>query len=125
MINRMDQRNDLKIVYDQVGTPTYAEDLGRAIMQIISDVDAGNLDFVPGIFNYSNEGVCSWYDLAMEVCRLINCKGSVFPVETSEYPLPAKRPVYSVLSKTKIKETYGVEVPYWRESLEKCIKSLL
>ncbi len=125
MINRMDQRNDLRIVYDQVGTPTYAEDLARAIMQIISDVEAGNTAFVPGIFNYSNEGVCSWYDLAMEVCRLINCKGLVLPIETHEYPIPAKRPVYSVLNKSKIKEVYGVEVPYWRASLEKCIKSLL
>lgn len=125
MINRMDQRSDLKIVYDQLGTPTYAEDLARAIMQIISDVDTEKRDFVPGIFNYSNEGVCSWYDLAVEVCRLINCKGEVYPVETHEYPLPAKRPVYSVLNKSKIKEVYGVEVPYWRDSLEKCIKNLL
>lgn len=125
MINRMDQRNDLRIVYDQVGTPTYAEDLARAVMQIISDVESGKSVFVPGIFHYSNEGVCSWYDLAKEVCRLINCKGSIIPVETHEYPLPAKRPVYTVLNKSKIKETYGVEVPYWRDSLEKCIKNLL
>ncbi len=125
MINRMDQRNDMRIVYDQVGTPTYAEDLARATMQIISDVESGKSAFVPGIFNYSNEGVCSWYDLAMEVCRMINCKGYVFPVETHEYQLPAKRPVYSVLNKSKIKEVYGVEVPYWRESLEKCIKNLI
>ncbi len=125
MINRMDQRNDLRIVYDQVGTPTYAEDLARAIMQIISDVDSDHLDFVPGIFNYSNEGVCSWYDMAVEICRLINCKGNVHPIESHEYPLPAKRPAYSVLNKSRIKEFYGVEVPYWRESLEKCIKNLL
>lgn len=125
MINRMDQRTDLKIVYDQIGTPTYAEDLARAIMKIISDVDSGNLAFVPGIFHYSNEGVCSWYDLTMEICRLINCKGQVLPIETDEYPLPAKRPVYSVLNKSKIKEVYDVEVPYWRDSLEKCIKNLL
>jgi len=125
MINRMDQRNDLRIVYDQVGTPTFAEDLARAIMQIISDVDAHNKEFVPGVFNYSNEGVCSWYDLAVEVCRLINCKGNVIPIETHEYPTPAKRPVYSVLNKSRIKEVYGVEVPYWRDSLEKCIKNLL
>lgn len=125
MINRMDQRSDLRVVYDQVGTPTYAEDLARAIMQIISDVDAEELPFIPGIFNYSNEGVCSWYDLAVEICRLINCKGNVFPVETRDYPMPAPRPAYSVLNKTRIKEVYGVEIPYWRESLEKCIKNLL
>lgn len=125
MINRMDQRSDLRIVYDQVGTPTYAEDLAKAIMQIISDVESGKLIFVPGIFHYSNEGVCSWYDLAMEVCRLINCKGYIVPVETHEYPLPARRPVYTVMNKSKIKEIYGVDVPYWRDSLEKCIKNLL
>jgi len=125
MINRMDQRSDLRIVYDQVGTPTFAEDLARAIMQIISDVESNKSDFVPGIFNFSNEGVCSWYDLAMEVCRLINCKGYVLPIETHEYPVPAKRPVYSVLNKSRIKEVYGIEVPYWRDSLEKCIKNLL
>ena len=125
MINRMDQHADLKIVYDQVGTPTYAEDLARAIMQIIDHVDSGKTEFTPGIFHYSNEGVCSWYDLAMEICRLINCKGMIFPIETIEYPTPAKRPVYSVLNKSKIKEVYNVDVPYWRMSLEKCIKNLL
>lgn len=125
MINRMDLRSDLRVVYDQIGTPTFAEDLARAIMKIISDVDSGQSTFVPGLFHYSNEGVCSWYDLAVEVCRLINCKGNVIPIETHEYPTPAKRPVYSVLNKSRIKEVYGVEVPYWRESLEKCIKNLL
>jgi len=125
MINKMDLKSDLKVVYDQVGSPTYAEDLARAIMQIISDVDAGHREFVPGIYHYSNEGVCSWYDLAVEICRQINCKGKVIPIETSEYPAPAKRPPFSVLNKSRIKEVYGVEVPHWRESLEKCIKNLL
>ena len=125
MINRMDQYDDINVVYDQIGTPTYAEDLARAIMQIISNAEAGHMPFVPGIFHYSNEGVCSWYDLAMEICRLITCKGKILPVETAEYPLPAKRPPYSVLNKSKIREVYGVEVPYWRDSLEKCIKNLL
>jgi len=125
MINRMDQRSDLKVVYDQVGTPTYAEDLARAIMQIISEVDAGKRDFTPGIFHYSNEGICSWYDLAITVCRLINCSGNVIPIETHQYPTPAPRPAYSVLNKSKIKRVYGVKVPYWRDSLEQCIKNLL
>ncbi|MCK5067240.1 MAG: dTDP-4-dehydrorhamnose reductase [Bacteroidales bacterium] len=125
MINRMDQRSDLKVVYDQVGTPTYAEDLAQAIMQIISDVDSGKKDFTPGIFHYSNEGICSWYDLAIAVCRLINCSGKVIPVETHEFPTPAPRPAYSVLNKSKIKRVYEVKVPYWRDSLEQCIKNLL
>ena len=125
MINRMDQREELRIVYDQVGTPTYAEDLARAVMKIIADVDSGVSAFVPGIFHYSNEGVCSWYDLAMEICMMNNCRGKVIPIETADYPLPAVRPVYSVLNKARIKKTYHVEVPYWRQSLEKCIRSLL
>jgi len=125
MINRMDQRSDLKVVYDQVGTPTYAEDLARAIMQIISEVDSGKIDFTPGIYHYSNEGICSWYDLAITICRLINCSGNVIPIETHEYPTPAPRPAYSVLNKSKIKRVYGVKVPYWRDSLEQCIKNLL
>jgi dTDP-4-dehydrorhamnose reductase len=125
MINRMDNRGDLKVVYDQIGTPTYAEDLALAVMQIISDVDAGNRPFVPGIFHYSNEGVCSWFDLAMEICRMINCKSMICPVESSEYPQPAKRPAYSVLNKSRIKEVYGVEVPYWKDSLQKCMKNLM
>lgn len=125
MINRMDQRSDLKVIYDQVGTPTYAEDLARAIMQIISEVDAGKKDFTPGIFHYSNEGICSWYDFAIAICRLIKCSGKVIPIETHQYPTPAPRPAYSVLNKSKIKRVYGVEVPYWRDSLEQCIKNLL
>jgi len=125
MINRMDKYDDVKVVYDQIGTPTYAEDLAMALMQIISDVEEGKRDFVPGIFNYSNEGVCSWYDLAMEICRLIGCRGRVVPIETTGYPAPARRPAFSVLNKSKIREVYGVQVPYWRDSLEICIKNLL
>jgi dTDP-4-dehydrorhamnose reductase len=125
MINRMDQRSDLKVVYDQIGTPTYAEDLARAIMQIISDVDSNKAVFTPGIYHYSNEGVCSWYDLAIAICRLIDCSGKVIPIETHEFPTPAPRPAYSVLNKSKIKRVYGVKVPYWRDSLELCIKNLL
>lgn len=125
MINLMDKKQELSVVYDQVGSPTYAEDLARAIMQIISDVETGKSTFVPGIYNYSNEGVCSWYDLAIAICRQISCGGSILPVESSGYPLPAQRPPYSVLNKSRIKEFYGVEVPYWRDSLERCIKDLV
>ncbi|MFO7935906.1 MAG: dTDP-4-dehydrorhamnose reductase [Bacteroidales bacterium] len=125
MINRMDQHDDLMVVYDQVGTPTYAEDLAGAIMQIISDVEAGKSSFVPGVFHYSNEGVCSWYDLAIEICRLIHCRGLILPIETSDYPRPAQRPAYSVLNKSKIKNTYRVKIPYWRESLERCVNQLI
>ena len=125
MINKMDLKSDMKVVYDQVGSPTYAEDLAKAIMQIISDVDSDMIQFVPGIFNYSNSGVCSWYDITMEICRLIGCKAKVVPIESHEFPGAVKRPAYSVLNKSRIQEVYGVEVPYWRISLEKCIKDLL
>ena len=125
MINRMDLKSDLKVVYDQVGTPTYAEDLAKAIMQIISDVDSDMLQFAPGIFNYSNSGVCSWYDMTMEICRLIGCRAKVVPIESHEFAGAVKRPAYSVMNKSKIQEVYGVEVPYWRDSLERCIHNLM
>ena len=125
MINKMDLKSDLKVVYDQVGSPTYAEDLAKAIMQIISDVDSDMLQFVPGIFNYSNSGVCSWFDMTMEICRLIGCRAKVVPIESHQYSGTAKRPAYTVLNKSKIKDVYGVDVPYWRDSLEKCIQNLM
>jgi dTDP-4-dehydrorhamnose reductase len=125
MINKMDLKSDLKVVYDQVGSPTYAEDLAKAIMQIISDVDSDMIQFVPGIFNYSNSGVCSWFDMTMEICRLIGCRAKIVPVESHQFPAAVKRPAYSVMNKSKIKEVYGVDVPYWRDSLERCIKNLM
>jgi dTDP-4-dehydrorhamnose reductase len=125
MINKMDLKSDVKVVYDQVGSPTYAEDLAKSIMQIISDVESDMIQFVPGIFNYSNSGVCSWYDITMEICRLIGCKAKVVPVESHEFPGSVKRPAYTVLNKSRIQEVYGVEVPYWRASLERCIKNLM
>jgi dTDP-4-dehydrorhamnose reductase len=125
MINRMDQKTDLRVVYDQVGTPTYAEDLARAIMQIISDVDSDMIQFAPGLFNYSNSGVCSWFDLTKEICRLIGCKANILPIESSEFPAAVKRPAYSIMNKSRIQEVYGVKVPYWRDSLERCINDLI
>lgn len=125
MINKMDLKSDLKVVYDQIGSPTYAEDLAKAIMQIISDVDSDMLQFTPGIFNYSNSGVCSWFDMTMEICRIIGCRAKVVPIESHQLPGAVKRPAYSVMNKTKIREVYGVDVPYWRDSLEKCIQNLM
>jgi len=125
MIQRMKQRTDLRIVYDQIGTPTSAEDLAQAILQIISDVDSDMLAFEAGVFHYSNSGVCSWYDFAMEICRLIGCKTRIIPIESSGFPQPARRPLYSVLNKSLIQEVYGVKVPHWRQSLETCIHNLL
>lgn len=119
MIRLGKERNELGVVFDQIGTPTYAGDLATAIM---TAVDNG---IVPGVYHFSNEGVCSWYDFTKAIHRFAgvrNCK--VSPLHTSEYPTPAKRPAYSVLDKTKIKNTFGIEIPYWTDSLELCIGKL-
>lgn len=124
MMNRMDRKESLKVVYDQVGSPTYAEDLARAVMHIISGIENGTHEFVPGLFHYSNEGVCSWYDFAWEICSMLGCGTRPAPVDSGQFPQEAVRPAYAVLSKDKIKRVYGVEVPYWKESLQKCINGL-
>lgn len=120
MIRLGKEREELGVIFDQVGTPTSARDLARAIMTAIEK------GIVPGVYHFSDEGVCSWYDFTKAIHRLagINtCK--VKPLHTSEYPTAATRPAYSVLDKTKIKETYGIEIPYWEESLEECVSELI
>ena len=116
MIRLGKERESLGVVFDQIGTPTYAEDLARAIYVAI------NQGIVPGIYHFSNEGVCSWYDFTIAIHRIAGitaCK--VRPLHTDEYPAKAPRPNYSVLDKTKIKTTFGIEIPNWEESLTKCI----
>jgi len=113
------EKEQMGVVFDQIGTPTYARDLARAIARAI---DGG---IKPGVYHYSNEGVISWYDFAKAIHRIAGittCR--VSPLHTSEYPTPAKRPPYSVLDKTKIKETYSIEIPYWETSLEECIREM-
>ena len=119
---------ELKVVFDQVGTPTYALDLARAIAVVLDDY-AGVMDSAEysksGIYHYSNEGVCSWFDFTKMIAQYngtTECK--VNPCHSNEFPSPVKRPSYSVLDKTKIKETFGVEVPYWTDSLKVCIANL-
>ena len=114
------EREVLNFVFDQVGTPTYAGDLADAIIKIIDKMQKDG-KFYPGIYHYSNEGVCSWYDFATAVVSISGLKCLVKPIETREYPLPAKRPPYSVLNKAKIKNTFQIEIPHWLESLKKCI----
>ena len=125
ILDKAKEKDSLKVVFDQTGTPTYAADLAEAILNIISGVIKNRIAFNAGIYHYSNEGVCSWYDFANEIIREagINCK--VLPVISSEYPTAARRPFYSVLDKSKIKETYNLEIPHWRSSLQKCIKLLI
>ncbi len=113
------EKEQLGVIFDQIGTPTYARDLAVAIMTAVSK------GIVPGIYHFSNEGVISWYDFTKAIHRIAGidtCR--VRPLHTSEYPTPAARPHYSVLDKTKIKETYGIEIPYWEESLRECIAKL-
>ena len=119
MIRLGKEREELGVVFDQIGTPTYADDLAKAIM---TAVEKG---IKPGVYHFSNEGVTSWYDFTKAIHRIAGittCK--VRPIHTSEYPTPANRPHFSVLDKTKIKETYDMEIPYWEESLHKCIEKL-
>jgi dTDP-4-dehydrorhamnose reductase len=116
------EKKELRVTFDQVGSPTYAADLASAIMQIVRLSIEEEKNFIPGIYNYSNEGVCSWYDLAVEIINIkgIDCK--VVPVETWEYPLPARRPLYSVLNKNKIKSAFKLDIPHWKVSLTRFLK---
>ena len=119
MIRLGKERDKLGVVIDQIGSPTYAHDLAQVIFDIIEK------GFVRGIFHFANEGLCSWYDFAVTVHRLAGITGcKVNPILTRDYPTKAKRPLYSVLDKTKIKETYDIEIPHWEESLIKCIEKL-
>lgn len=111
------ERSELNVVSDQIGTPTNAQDLARVILFIIDQIEVGNDH--PGIYHYSNEGECSWYDFAVEIFKQNNVDCEVNPIPTSSYPTKAKRPNYSVLDKTKIKNTYSISIPHWIKSLEK------
>ena len=116
MIKLGGERDELNVVFDQVGTPTFGDDLAEVICKIImSD------KWVGGIYNYTNEGICSWYDFAVAIMELYNLDCKVHPVHSKDYKTKAERPLYSVLDKTKIKETYGIDIPYWRDSLKKCL----
>lgn len=120
MIRLGQEKTELGVIFDQIGTPTYAGDLAAAIMAAI------NHGIVPGIYHFSNEGVISWYDFTKAIHRIAGITSChVKPLHTAEYHTPAARPHYSVLDKTKIKQTYGIEIPYWEESLEKCVAKLL
>jgi dTDP-4-dehydrorhamnose reductase len=124
MIRLGKEREFLNVVFDQVGTPTYAEDLASTILKIMGKISADDKKFVAGIFHYSNEGVCSWYDFACAVMKLNGLKCKVYPIETKDYPVPAKRPEFGVLNKTKIKSTYGIDIHHWYSSLERMIDAL-
>lgn len=116
------EKESLNIVFDQTGTPTYAADLAAAIMHVVAGVIRNQLAFNSGIYNYSNEGVCTWYDFAIEIIREAGLKCNVKPVLSKDFRQVARRPSYSVMDKTKIKESFDLTIPYWRDSLLRCIK---
>lgn len=118
------EKDEIKVVNDQTGTPTWASDLASAIISILNITDEGKDYFIPGIYHYSNSGSCSWYDFACEIKKIKNLDIKIAPVSTAEFPLPAKRPQYSVLSLDKIKKTYRLAIPGWQESLMKCLNRL-
>ncbi len=122
MLRLGDERDELRVVFDQVGSPTYAADLADAILTIIKRTENGEKKFIPGIYHYSNEGAVSWFDFAYHILDMAGITCKITPVLSDEYPAPAPRPAYSVLNKSKIKETYGIEIPYWYDSLKKMIR---
>ncbi len=119
MLRLASEKDEINVVSDQIGSPTYAGDLAVAIHAIISAEK-----WQPGIYHFTNEGVASWYDFTKTIFEITGKDVKVNPIRTKEYPTPAKRPLYSVLSKNKIKNTFGLEIPYWRDSLKKCIEKL-
>jgi dTDP-4-dehydrorhamnose reductase len=118
------ERLELKVIFDQIGTPTYAADLAQAMLDMIAAQESGKGPGWQGIYHYSNEGVCSWYDFAVSIFEIRNLNVKVFPIETKEYPTPARRPHFSLLNKAKIKNAFGISIPYWRDSLKKCLELL-
>ena len=122
MLNLTASKPELKVVFDQVGTPTYAGDLARALFDI---VESGSYQYNEGLYHFSNEGVCSWYDFAREIARQsghASCR--IMPCHSNEFPSPVKRPAYSVLDKTKYKNTFHREIPYWTDSVAVCLKNV-
>lgn len=129
MLNLTSSKPQLNVVFDQTGTPTYALDLAEAVMTVINDYkdssDEAGCYRNNGVYHYSNEGVCSWYDFTKMIAEYAGNTGcEILPCHSDEFPSKVKRPAYSVLDKTRIKKTFGVKVPYWTDSLRKCIKNL-
>ena len=111
------ERDALTVIFDQVGTPTYARDLAKTILEIIPQINNEKVE----IYHYSNEGVLSWYDFAKEIMKMAEIECKISPIETKDYPTPASRPHYSLLNKSKIKTTFNIDIPYWKDSLSECL----
>lgn len=121
MLRLGSEREELRVIFDQVGTPTYAGDLADAMLSVMEQAEQGQ--FVPGIYHFSNEGVCSWYDFTVKILQIAGLGSRVVPIESKEYPARAHRPHFSVLNKGKIKCTYGITIPHWEESLRYCMNN--
>lgn len=119
MIKYGREKDEMNVVFDQIGSPTYAADLAKVIVEILFDKL-----WTPGIYHFTNEGVCSWYDFAITIHRMMGIECKVHPVSSSEYKSKTPRPFYSVLNKRKIKSTFDIEIPHWMESLQRCIEIL-
>ena len=120
MLKLGSEKEELNVVHDQCGSPCYAFDLANTILYMLTLYHNGKA-FMPGIYHYSNEGTCSWYDFAREIMFIKQLPCSVLPIETRDYPLPAPRPYYSVLNKAKIKSEFGITIPHWKDSLIECL----
>jgi len=116
------EREELGVIYDQIGTPTYARDLAQTILYMLKNPKASDKTEV---YHYSNEGAISWYDFAKEIMKMAKLSCKINPLETWQYPTPAARPHYSLLNKAKIKNDYGIEIPYWKDSLSECIRIVM
>ncbi len=124
MLRLGDKLDKLTVIFDQVGTPTYARDLAKAILQIITKIDTDKMSDFGGVYHYSNEGVTSWYDFAIAIFRLKDKNVKVTPIETKDYPTAAKRPHFSLMNKSKVKTVFGLEIPHWEQSLKDCLELL-
>jgi len=124
MMKLMSEKDEIKVIKDQLGSPTNAADLAETIFNIIALCHLQIYNWNPGIYNFTNEGIISWYDFAKAIKEITNSPCDVKPISTEEYPTPAKRPAYSVLDKTKIQNTFGIQLKNWNQSLENCIKKL-
>lgn len=124
MLKVAQNRKSLSVVYDQIGSPTYAYDLAETILKIVLHIENKGYFQDWGIYHYTNQGVASWYDFAIEIFEFAKIEIEVKPIRTAQYPTPAKRPAYSLLDKNKIKTVFELEIPYWKKSLQKCILKL-
>jgi len=118
MIRLGKEKESLGVIFDQIGTPTYARDLAQTILEILPKINNKDIE----IYHYSNEGVLSWYDFSKEIMRMAKLTCRIIPIETKEYPTPAKRPHYSLLNKAKIKKEFNISIPFWKDSLDECLK---